>query len=77
MSKVLELKFLNGEGKVRTLTIQNPIDNLTPSQVQAAMTAIINQDLFYKDGVAHYTALHSARYVDRQVQDIFVIEDQA
>lgn len=70
----LELMFKDGENKNNKITITNPLPNLTTAVVQAAQTAIISANLFEKAGVNPYVAADGARYVERTVTDVYVVE---
>lgn len=74
MTKRLELMFATSEGKSRVLGINQPALNLEPEVVEAAMEAIIAQDMFELEGVKLYTKPLGARYVTRTVEDIFEVE---
>lgn len=39
--KVLQLTFLNGEGKEVKITINNPVEDLTGAEIGPAMDAVI------------------------------------
>lgn len=71
MSKSLELKFLDTEGKTKTLTIREPEPNLDEATVRQVMDDIVNQQLFENEGNQLYVQVKSARYVDRLVTDVF------
>lgn len=69
--KQLELIFKNEEGKNRTIRLKEPKDNLNPETVQQAMDRISQADAFYLEGKKLYVEPSSARYVERNVTDIF------
>ncbi|SOC06228.1 hypothetical protein SAMN05880501_104216 [Ureibacillus xyleni] len=66
--KVLELKFDTEIGKIVTISISDPKPNLTPDQIKTAMTAIIDSDVFHKEGYK-FTAINQARIVARDVTE--------
>ncbi|ELK44584.1 DUF2922 domain-containing protein [Halobacillus sp. ACCC02827] len=67
--KTLELKFLNEEDKVVTLTLDDPVEPADPAAVNAAMDEIINQNCFYSSG-GILIGKKEARIVERNVVDI-------
>lgn len=67
----LELKFRTADGKSRNLSLRNPLEGLTPTEIQPAMDAIIELGAFDIDGINPYAGVDSARYVERIVTDIF------
>lgn len=71
MATTLELKFLSSAGKNRTLSVQNPLPDLTSEEARQAMDTIIAQNMFQKNDVNLYAAVKGARYVERTVEDIF------
>lgn len=70
----LELRFATSDERNRTLAINNPILDLEPADVQAAMESITEQGLFELDGEVLYDKVIGARYVTRTVDDIFEVE---
>ncbi|WP_313468251.1 DUF2922 domain-containing protein [Carnobacterium sp.] len=74
MAKSLELRFNTSLGKAKTMSVQDPILDLSPEDVQKSMADIIALDLFEKEGVNLYTSVVGARYVERVVEDIFEVE---
>lgn len=71
----LELRFGTEEGKSRTLSINQPALNLEPAIVQEAMTVIAAQGIFMQDGVQLYNKVKGARYVTREVEELFELEE--
>lgn len=71
MNKTLELKFLDAEGKSKTLTIREPKENLDETTIRQSMQSILEQALFAREGIQQYVQIHSARYVDRQISTLF------
>ncbi|MGX7393490.1 DUF2922 domain-containing protein [Carnobacterium mobile] len=74
MAKSLELRFNTSLGKAKTMSVQDPVLDLSPEDAQKAMADIIALDLFEKEGVNLYTSVVGARYVERVVEDIFEVE---
>ena len=48
--KQLELRFKNAAGQSRTLTVKDPKDGLTKTEMDAAMAAIVVADVFTSNG---------------------------
>lgn len=65
---VLYLTFINEMGKKRTLSIEDPEETLTESDVSTAMDAIIAADIFEEKLVAK----DSAKFVTQIVDEIIV-----
>ncbi|WP_339180213.1 DUF2922 domain-containing protein [Oceanobacillus sp. FSL W7-1293] len=65
----LELKFINEEGRVVTYTLDHPVEPADPAAVQQAMDTILQQDALYSAS-GGLTEIHSARIVERIVEDI-------
>lgn len=70
--KVLELKFKNADGKIITYSLEEPIEPLDPATISATMEEIITQNAFTSSG-GDLVAKHSARLVDRTVEDIELV----
>ena len=66
----LELKFLTADGKTRNLSVKNPKSGLTAVELQPAMDAIIGLNTFEVKGINPFTAVNSARYVERTITDL-------
>jgi uncharacterized protein YggL (DUF469 family) len=69
MSKKLELRFENYEGKTVTYSLNNPIEPVDAEAVNAAMDEIIEQDTFTSSG-GDLVGKKGARLVERTVEDI-------
>ncbi|MFD1067671.1 DUF2922 domain-containing protein [Oceanobacillus locisalsi] len=65
----LELKFLNEEGRVVTYTLDHPVEPVDPETIQEAMDTILGENALYSTG-GNLTEVHSARIVERIVEDI-------
>lgn len=70
MNKRLELRFENEEGKLVTITLDNPIEPADPIAVETAMDAVIASAAFTSSG-GLFVAKRDARIVDRSVDVIF------
>ncbi|AKG03437.1 MULTISPECIES: DUF2922 domain-containing protein [Salimicrobium] len=67
--KKLELKFLNEEEKVVTVSLDAPAEPADPVAINAAMDEIIAQDCFLSSG-GGLVSKKQARIVERNVNDI-------
>lgn len=76
MEKRLELLFKTGDDKNTTLTVSDPASNLTQETIRGAMDTIASLHLFEKDGILRYSGVRGARYVTREVEEVFTNEDQ-
>ncbi|GMB08670.1 DUF2922 family protein [Thermolongibacillus altinsuensis] len=66
MEKTLELQFVNQEGKVVRLTIDQPLESLTDTQVANVMDLIIAANVFTSSG-GDLVAKKGARIVSKEV----------
>jgi aromatic ring-opening dioxygenase catalytic subunit (LigB family) len=71
MAKVLELKFTNQEGKIVTISLNDPVEPVDGVAVASAMDQIIAQNVFFSSG-GDFVAKQSARVVERNVTDILI-----
>ncbi|MGG0668138.1 DUF2922 domain-containing protein [Sporosarcina koreensis] len=69
MAKTLQLNFTTAEGKQTSLSVDEPKEGLTPSEVEAAMQQIIASGIFEVDGSPLETA-KGARIVERTVTEL-------
>lgn len=67
--KTLELKFTNEEGRVVTLSLDDPIEPVNPETVRQVMEEIIETNAIFSTG-GDLVEKHSARIVERHVEDI-------
>ncbi|WP_173916643.1 DUF2922 domain-containing protein [Halobacillus sp. Marseille-Q1614] len=67
--KKLELKFLNEEGKIVTVSLDNPIEPPAEADIIAAMDSIIAQNCLYSSG-GDLVEKKEARIVERNVTNI-------
>ncbi|MGF3227139.1 DUF2922 domain-containing protein [Facklamia sp. P12932] len=75
-SMVLELIFLDAAGKTRKITINQPADSVNKETAEAVMQALVDCDLFKDDqGVDMYVTPVAARYVERNVTDVYAYEE--
>lgn len=68
MAKTLELNF-EGQAGPAKISVRNPKDTLTPTEIKAAMDQLILSDAFMTNNGGLVSA-KSARIVDRTTQDI-------
>jgi len=71
MEKTLELQFLNEEGKVVKLSIEDPKDTLTEAEISTAMDAILTANVFISKG-GRYVSKKGARIIERQVTEFTI-----
>lgn len=74
MSTKLELCFKTGEGKSKTIGINQPVMDLDSAVVEAAMQKVVDQNMFEKEGVNLFESIKGARYVTRTVDELFETE---
>lgn len=74
MAKSLELRFGTSLGKSKSMSVKDPILNLSTEKAQAAMNSIISLNMFQIEGTNPYATVVGARYVERVVDDIFEVE---
>ncbi|SFL92221.1 DUF2922 domain-containing protein [Salibacterium qingdaonense] len=70
MTKRIELRFSNEDGRNVTVAVDSPVDPVDPQAVEAAMDAVLNEDVFYSSG-GSITAKRDARIVERTVDTVF------
>lgn len=69
MALTLQLVFTQTDGKDFVLTVDEPREDLTPAEVEAAMEQIIASGAFKKSGHTPST-VKSARIIDRSVSTL-------
>ncbi len=69
MAKVLELQFLNTEGKTVKINVDSPIDPVDPIAITTAMDNILASNIFFTSG-GEFVAKKGARVVERNVTDV-------
>lgn len=67
--KTLELKFLNEDQRMVTLTLDEPVEPVDPETVIATMDQLIDEQVFFSTG-GDLVEKHSARVVERNVEMI-------
>ena len=66
LEKTLQLTFNLQDGKTATISIKDPKINLTEQEVKAAISTIVQQQAFAKDGVPFGQA-KAAKLIERYV----------
>ncbi|AMB93608.1 DUF2922 domain-containing protein [Aerococcus sanguinicola] len=73
----LELNFKNSLGKSTRISIANPRLDVTAEQAQAAIETIAGAEAFVTpEGTIVYDEAVSARYVTRQVDEVYVAGEE-
>ncbi|RWZ60790.1 DUF2922 domain-containing protein [Halobacillus fulvus] len=67
--KKLELKFLNADERIVTITLDHPVEPVDPALIHAAMDAVIQENCFFSSG-GDFMEKKEARIVERNVFDI-------
>lgn len=68
-TKTLQMTFTNSLGKKKTVSINDPKDDLQKSEVESAMNEIITKNIFASNG-AELVAIAGAKIVNRQVTEL-------
>lgn len=71
MAKTLELVFETATGKEVTLSVEDPREDLTTSELQTGMQTIIAQNVFEVEGSA-FAVAKGARVVERNVVELTI-----
>lgn len=69
MIQTLELKFLNENEKVVTLTVDNPTVPVNPTLIKQVMDKIVANNVFTSSG-GTVVAVQGARLVGKEIIDI-------
>ncbi len=69
MAKVLEMLFDTAQGKKFTISVDEPRADLTASEVNTGMQALLASNVFYADG-ANLVSAYQARIVERNVTEM-------
>lgn len=72
MAKKLELKFKNLEGKIVTISLDDPVEPFDQLAINTAMDQILTQNAFTSSG-GELVEKASARIVERNVTDIELV----
>lgn len=73
MEKVLQLVFRNAEGRLYTLNVPEPKEDLTEAEVTAVMDLILAKDLFLTTG-GPLAAKVAARIASRDTVNLALYE---
>lgn len=71
MTRTLQIVFQNEKGKRFTVSVDEPIENLTEELVQQVAAELIGTNMFVLEGQP-LEQLLSAKVIERQVTDILV-----
>ncbi|HCS73072.1 MAG TPA: DUF2922 domain-containing protein [Clostridiales bacterium] len=71
METMLEMIFLTGAGRTYKLTLNNPKEDLTPSEVQDAMNLVISKNLF--DVTGGVAEIDKAQVITTQTEPIVFV----
>jgi hypothetical protein len=69
-TQTLRMVFKNEAGSNFTISLDNPRDNVTPAEIEAAMDQIIAKNVFLTPGGA-LVARQDVKIVDRTVNDLY------
>ena len=69
VSQTLKMVFLTQSGARTTISVDNPRDDVTQAEVQAAMNTVVSKNVFTGTG-GDLTAIDSAKIVDTTTTDI-------
>jgi hypothetical protein len=69
-TQTLRMVFKNEAGSNFTISLDNPRDNVTPAEIEAAMDQIIAKNVFLTPGGA-LVAKQDVKIVDRTVNDLY------
>lgn len=72
MAQTLELRFNTVNGKTLTLSVSEPKEGITASEVATVMQTIIDQDVFHNEGFAIVEILQ-ARIIERNVSELELV----
>jgi len=69
VEKSLELLFVNQQGKLVSITVENPVEPINPEQVSSVMDTILAANVFTSSG-GEFVAKHGARLLSSEVTEI-------
>ncbi|ACV64698.1 hypothetical protein Dtox_4011 [Desulfofarcimen acetoxidans DSM 771] len=69
MTQTLRMTFLNAAGNRVSISLDNPRDNLTQSEVEAAMNTVITKKVFTTSG-GDLVSIDSAAVIDTTTTEI-------
>lgn len=73
-TQVLELRFKNEAGKLTKLNVKNPMPSISSDLAQESLETIARLNLFSNKEGLHYKEPVDARYITRQVDEIYPVE---
>lgn len=71
LQKRLEMVFKNQLGRTNKITVDNARDNLTQGEVQTAMQAILDKNIFETSG-GELVAIESAKIISTEIEEVVV-----
>lgn len=78
MKKTFELLFKDEAERTKKITLSQPKAGITEAEAQSTLAAFLATDIFLNDeGLKPYAKAVGARYVTRNVEDIYVAQDEA
>jgi NDP-sugar pyrophosphorylase family protein len=66
---ILEMEFLDSQGKKFKITIDEPREDLTEMEIRAAMDEIVQKNVFFTS-TGDIVAVSGARYVRTSVEEL-------
>ncbi len=69
-TQTLRMVFKNENGTNFTISLDNPRDNVTPAEIEAAMDTIIAKNVFLTGGGA-LVAKQDVKIIDRTTNDLY------
>ena len=69
-TQTLRMVFKNENGSNFTISLDNPRDNVTPAEIEAAMDTIIARNVFLTPGGA-LVARQDIKIIDQTVNDLY------
>lgn len=70
MAKVLELIFMNSEGRRKTISIANPKSNVSAEEAKTAMEAVIAADVFATGEDGKLAAVDKAQIRNTTIEEL-------
>jgi len=69
-TQTLRMVFKNENGTNLTISLDNPRDNVTPAEIEAAMDTVIAKNVFLTGG-GKLVSKQDVRIVDRTTNDLY------
>jgi len=69
-SQILRLSWRNQAGRIYSITINNPLDNVTPEQIEAFMNMVVQKNIVQSSG-GDLVAPADAHLVDATDYDLY------